>query len=182
MTLEELKYGADIPDPKRLGNQIRQSLALRLSESLHTRCFQVHRTIEYAVLERTHQDHWVTGELRGRGLVSATGTSQTFLLLYPFGQQSWYCQRNYQGNYLNSQGVFSKGGWGPTWRLLYQALIKFLFLTKIIWRDKQGKVTQQRCCLLLDWLIYSQVEGGFRFYMDVNGMVKRSLLRCFGFS
>lgn len=57
MTLEELKYGADIPDPKRLGNQIRQSLALRLSESLHTRCFQVHRTIEYAVLERTHQDH-----------------------------------------------------------------------------------------------------------------------------
>lgn len=57
MTLEELKYGADIPDPKRLGNQIRQSLALRLSESLHTQCFQVHRTIGYAVLERTHQDH-----------------------------------------------------------------------------------------------------------------------------
>lgn len=49
---EELKYGAALPDPQGLGNQIRQSLALRLSESLDTWYFQVHRTIEYAVLKR----------------------------------------------------------------------------------------------------------------------------------
>lgn len=49
---EKLKYGAALPDPKGLGNQIRQSLALRLSGSLDIWCFQVHRTIEYAVLKR----------------------------------------------------------------------------------------------------------------------------------
>lgn len=113
LTLRELKYGADLPDPKRLGNQIRHSLALRLSESLATWYFQVHRTIEFAVLEKTCQDHRLTDEQRERGLVTANETSQTFLLLYPFGFQSWFCQ----GNYLNSQGFFSKGTW--RWRLWY---------------------------------------------------------------
>lgn len=111
----ELKYGADLPDPKRLGNQMRQILALRLSQSLATWYFHVHRTIEYAVLEETCQEHWLTAEYRERGLLTANETSQTFLLLYPFGWQSWFCQ----GCYLDSQGFFFKGRWRPKWRLWY---------------------------------------------------------------